>query len=182
MRITSGYLLNRKFEVPLNDVRPTMEAVREALFSSLGGHCNELSVLDLYSGTGSLGLEAWSRGAKSVTFVERNHLATETIRRNIDNLKTKELGVTRIICDDAIKYILETKDTFNLILADPPYDMTDAFEKTLSALSETAIFTKDGLLVYEMRKRQEWNLPSNWLLKRNKCYGKTRILILSQES
>ena len=181
MRITSGYLLNRKFEVPLNDVRPTMEAVREALFSSLGGHCNELSVLDLYSGTGSLGLEAWSRGAKSVTFVERNHLAIETIRRNIDNLKTKELGATRIICDDAIKYILETKDTFNLILADPPYDMTDAFEKTLSALSETAIFTEDGLLVYEMRKRQEWNLPSNWLFKRNKCYGKTRILILIRQ-
>ena len=109
-------------------------------------------------------------------------MAIETIRRNIDNLKTKELGVTRIICDDAIKYIRETKDTFNLILADPPYDMTDAFEKTLSALSETAIFTKDGLLVYEMRKRQEWNLPSNWLLKRDKCYGKTRILILSRES
>ena len=149
-----------------------MEAVREALFSSLGGHCNELSVLDLYSGTGSLGLEAWSRGAKSVTFVERNHLATETIRRNIDNLKTKELGVTRIICDDAIKYILETKDTFNLILADPPYDKFDynwLFNSCIKKLS------KNGKLVVEMKKNNF--IYDNCI---EKVYGDTKVLLYNR--
>ena len=182
MRITSGYLLNRKFEVPLNEVRPTMEAVREALFSSLGGHCSGLHILDLYAGTGSLGLEAWSRGAASITFVEKDHLAVKTIQRNIDNLHSKDLGSTDVVCEDAIKYLVKAKDKYDLIFADPPYDMVDAFEKTLSAISNAGIFTKSGMLVYEMRKKQEWNLPANWVLKRNKCYGKTRILILSQES
>jgi len=71
MRITSGILRNRRFNVPKQDVRPTQERVREAIFSSLGGTCEGMKVLDLFAGAGGLGLEAWSRGAESVTFVEK---------------------------------------------------------------------------------------------------------------
>ena len=75
MRITSGWLRNRRFEVPKGDVRPTMESVREALFSSLGGSCEGWRVLDLFAGSGALGLEAWSRGAEHVRFVEKQSAA-----------------------------------------------------------------------------------------------------------
>ncbi len=181
LRITSGHLRNRQFEVPHSEVRPTMEAVREAVFSSLGGKCNGLRVLDLYAGSGALGLEAWSRGAASVTFVEKHVQAVKQIERNVEKLQLDELGMAQVYCADAVHWVREAKTSFDLILADPPYDLEDAFEETLAAIGSASALSADGSVVYEMRSRQEWSIPSEWTLKRDKCYGKTRVLILKQE-
>ena len=181
MRITSGHLRNRQFKMPDSEVRPTMEAVREALFSSLGGHCNGLRVLDLYAGSGSLGLEAWSRGAASVTFVEKHSKVMKQIEQNVEQLRSAELGIAKVYCADAVRWVREAKMSFDLILADPPYDCEEAFEGTLSAIESASALTADGFVVYEMRSRQEWSLPSGWSVKRDKRYGKTRVLILNQE-
>ena len=181
VRITSGHLRNRQFEVPDSEVRPTMEAVREALFSSLGGHCNGLRVLDLYAGSGALGLEAWSRGAASVTFVEKHPSVMKQIEQNVEHLRSDELGIVKVYCADAVRWVREAKISFDLILADPPYDCAEAFEETLSAIESASALTADGFVVYEMRSRQEWSLPSGWSVKRDKRYGKTRVLILNQE-
>ena len=181
MRITSGYLRNRQFEVPDSEVRPTMEAVREALFSSLGGHCNGLHVLDLYAGSGALGLEAWSRGAASVIFVEKHVKVMKQIEQNVEQLQSDELGMARVYCADAVRWVREAKISFDLILVDPPYDCAEAFEETLSAIKSASALTADGFLVYEMRSTQEWSLPLGWSVKAEKRYGKTRVLILNQE-
>lgn len=181
VRITSGHLRNRQFEVPRSEVRPTMEAVREALFSSLGRHCNGLRVLDLYAGSGALGLEAWSRGAASVTFVEKHSKVMKQIEQNVEQLRSAELGEAQVYCADAVRWVRETKSSFDLILADPPYDCAEAFEETLSAIKSASALTADGFVVYEMRSRQECMLPSGWSVKRDKRYGKTRVLILNQE-
>ncbi len=181
MRITSGHLRNRQFEVPRSEVRPTMEAVREALFSSLGGHCNGLRVLDLYAGSGALGLEAWSRGAASVTFVEKHARVVKQVEQNVEQLRSDELGMAQVYCADAVHWVREAKVSFDLILADPPYDLADAFEETLAAIESASALSADGSVVYEMRNQYEWSLPPAWSVKRDKCYGKTRILILKQE-
>ena len=181
MRITSGHLRNRQFEVPRSEVRPTMEAVREALFSSLGGHCNGLRVLDLYAGSGALGLEAWSRGATSVTFVDKHMQVVKQIERNVEELQSDELGMAQVYCADAVRWVREAKTSFDLILVDPPYDLEDAFEEILAAIGSASALSADGSVVYEMRSRQEWSMPSEWTLKRDKCYGETRVLILKQE-
>ena len=181
MRITSGYLRNRQFEVPRSEVRPTMEAVREAMFSSLGGQCNGLRVLDLYAGSGALGLEAWSRGAASVTFVEKHAGVVKQLEKNVERLRSDEVGATNVYCADALRWMREAKMPFDLILADPPYDLADAFEETLATIESASALTADGFVVYEMRNRQEWSLSPVWSVKRDKCYGKTRVLILKQE-
>lgn len=164
--------------MPDNEVRPTMAAVREAVFSSLGGRCDGLKVLDLYAGSGALGMEAWSRGAESVTFVEQHSLVHKNLISNIESLKHDDLGETRCYKSDAVRWLSRAHGAFDLILADPPYDLPDAMEKTLAGILEHSVLTDDGILVYEMRSKGDPVISDDWDVLRDKRYGKTRVLIL----
>ena len=179
MRITSGILRNRKFEVPKQEVRPTMEAVREAIFSSLGGSCNGLKVLDLFAGSGALGMEAWSRGAESVTFVEKNSNVWKNLQSNIQHLECDDLGKTKCVRAEAIGWLERGVGPFDLILADPPYDLPDALQQTLDGIARHCILTEGGTLVYELRLRGDFEVSKDWKILRDKKYGKTRVLILT---
>lgn len=178
MRITSGILKNRQFNVPKQEVRPTMEAVREAVFSSLGGSCEGLKVLDVFAGSGALGLEAWSRGAGSVTFVEQHPAVLKTLQQNIQSLEGPELGKTTCIKANAIKWLEQAGERFDLILADPPYDLPDAPQQTLEGIVRHSALTEDGTLVYELRSRGAIEISGEWNVLRDKKYGKTRVLML----
>lgn len=181
MRITSGLLRNRRFNVPKQEVRPTKERVREAIFSSLGGNCTGLKVLDLFAGAGSLGLEAWSRGAESVTFIEQSSLVLKTLQENIQTLGCDELGKAKSIRADAIRFLgraFEAFEAFDLIFADPPYDLPDAMAQTLEGIVEHSVLTDGGILVYELRSSDAFEVSSEWELMRDKVYGDTRILML----
>lgn len=178
MRITSGILRNRRFIVPQQEVRPTKEQVREAVFSSLGGSCSGMRVLDLFAGAGGLGLEAWSRGATSVIFVEQNSAVCRNLQQNIDALKMDELGAAECIQADALRYLSRITAPFDLVLADPPYDLPDALAQTLHGIAEHSVLTQDGLLVYELRSSDAYEIPDRWSMLRDKTYGDTRILML----
>jgi len=179
MKITSGILRNRQFKVPKQEVRPTKGQVREAVFSSLGGSCDGLKVLDLFAGSGGLGLEAWSRGAESVTFVEQNSTVWKNLKENIQILESHELGQTDCIKADVFRFLPRTgAAAFDLILADPPYDLSDALEKTLNGIREHSILTADGMLVYELRSSDAFEVSNGWKLVKDKVYGDTRILML----
>ena len=178
MRITSGILRNRRFEVPNEEVRPTMESVREAIFSSLGGTCAALKVLDLFAGSGALGMEAWSRGADSVTFVEQHPKVFSNLQKNIQALESDELGKTKCIKGDALRWLSRAGESFDLILADPPYDLPNACVETLAGIVEHSVLTADGILVYELRSRGPVEISDDWKILRDKKYGKTRVLIL----
>jgi 16S rRNA (guanine966-N2)-methyltransferase len=178
MRITSGILRNRRFNVPKQEVRPTREQVREAMFSSLGGSCEGLKVLDLFAGAGSLGLEAWSRGAESVAFVEQNAKVWKNLQQNIQALENDQLGIVKCIKADAIRYLNRVRESYDLILADPPYDLPDAMAQTLSGIVEHSVLTDDGVLVYELRSSDAFEVPAEWKLLRDKDYGDTRVLML----
>jgi len=170
-------LRNRRFNVPKTEVRPTMEAVREAVFSSLG-RVEGLKVLDLFAGSGALGMEAWSRGAESVTFVEQHPAVFRNLQQNIEDLQERGLGKTNVFKNDAVKWLSRAGEQFDLILADPPYDLPDAMENTLAGIAAHSVLTPDGMLVYEMRSKGDPVISDDWEVLRDKKYGKTRVLVL----
>jgi len=182
MRITSGFLKNRRFQVPKEAVRPTKGQVREAIFSSLGGRCDGLRILDLFAGAGGLGLEAWSRGAELVVFVEKNRKVHQTLKKNIEQLQHDELGRVDCVCGDAIRFLRTPPVPFDLIFADPPYDLPDAMKQTLCGIRDHSVLTTGGTVVYELRSSAPFEIPKEWSLLRNKVFGAARVLMLKLES
>lgn len=164
--------------MPQQEVRPTQERVREALFSSLGERWEGLRVLDLFAGSGSLGLEAWSRGAEAVVFVEQHAAVWRNLQQTIESLKSDELGAVHCMKADVFRYLTRSGGSFELIFADPPYDLPEAFEQTLSGIIEHSVLTDDGVLVYELRSSDPFEIPGAWKLLRDKVYGDTRVLVL----
>ncbi len=137
-----------------------------------------MKVLDLFAGAGGLGLEAWSRGAESITFIEQNTGVWSNLQENIQSLDNDDLGAARCIKADAIRFLGQVDEPFDLILADPPYDLPDAMAQTLAGIVEHSVLTEDGLLVYELRSSDAFEVSKNWKLLRDKVYGDTRVLML----
>src|SRR5690349_24319683 len=120
MRVVGGVAGGIPLHVPRqagNDLRPTMDMVKNAIFSVLGDSVEGTRVLDLFAGVGGLGIEALSRGAASCVFVESDKRACESIRRNLE--KTRLVG--EIVCADAMRWLERNASVFDLILIDPPY-------------------------------------------------------------
>jgi 16S rRNA (guanine966-N2)-methyltransferase len=135
MRIIAGTFRGRRLKVPKRDVRPTADRVKEAAFSILNAEIPGASVLDLFAGSGSLGLEALSRGASSVEFVEIARGAEKTLRENIETLSAGDS--CDVIRGDAIRFVRGlAKHSYGIPFADPPYDsgfgvtLRDEFRET----------------------------------------------------
>ena len=178
MRITSGILKGRKFKVPKEGVRPTTERTREAVFSSVAAYVPGARVLDLFAGAGGLGLEAWSRGAASVTAVEKVSRHWKNLQANFQTLEpTEGLGSYEVVRADVYDYLKRPVGPFDLIFADPPYDEVDV-PKLLDALGD--VLAPDGLLVFEMGKRDPYTLPPGWALLKEKKYSSTKVIFLER--
>ena len=177
MRITGGIHRGRILKVPDGlEVRPTQDRVREALFSILMHDVAGARFLDIFAGSGSVGFEAVSRGAASVTFVERNARHIACIRSNAAMLKL----TPEIIQADAYRY-LETfaGAPFDIVYADPPYALGEeqGFEKVLENLAARNVLKPGGLFIAETTFRISAGDLPGWDLCRDREYGKTRILI-----
>ena len=151
MRIVSGSAKGRVLAAPLSDdvIRPTADRVRETIFNVLGQRCDGLTVLDLFAGTGALGLEAASRGAVKVVLVDRGREALALCRANTDALKFTDR--VEIIAADAISTIKSLglkKRVFELVFADPPYKH-QAGVALLEALLAAKIVSPEGVAVIE---------------------------------
>ena len=120
MRITSGILGGRQIAVPPGPVRPTQDKVRQALFSILGGRVAGCRFLDLYAGSGSVGIEAWSRGADLVTWVELDHRTARVLRQNAGMCGAGG----RVLVGDSLRVLKKGLENcpFDIIFADPPYE------------------------------------------------------------
>lgn len=179
MRITGGTLGGRRLEVSPT-IRPTQDMVRQAVFSALAAVVPGAKVLDLFAGSGSLGLEAWSRGAGSVCWVEGDGRTSAILKKNIETLAGRgpELSVVRA---DALAFLERQaagRGPWDLILADPPYDRegrVNWLEKTLSALSVAPILAPDGILVFEMSREETAIATPGWELFWERTYGGTRV-------
>jgi 16S rRNA (guanine966-N2)-methyltransferase len=152
LRVIAGSARGRKLAAPLGDrVRPTKDMVREAMFSALDarGALVDATVLDLYAGTGALGIEAISRGASMVTFVERDRRAQALIARNLAHCGvTDGYDIIRALVVHAIGNFVSA--SFDIILFDPPYD--DAPEEAMAAAGE--VLAPGGVLVLEHARRR----------------------------
>ena len=170
MRIVAGSRKGHRIDAPTGVVtRPTGDRVREAAFN-LVGPVDGASVLDLYAGSGAMGLEALSRGAASAVFVESDRDACQTIKRNLD-----KLGLTgaEIVCSDALRFLSAERRRFDLILVDPPYDMVESVAVRL-ALYLPAVVAENGLVVLESSSRDEPQLPP-LELRTSRRYGSARV-------
>ena len=171
MRIVAGSFKGRRLHAPSGpDTRPTADRVREALFSILGpldGEC----VLDLFAGSGALGLEALSRGAAAAVFVDSDARAVDAIRRNLDAVRA-EASVHR---REALAYLRSARDgPFALVFLDPPYSSASELAAPLSE-ALPAVLSETARIVSESDKRNplELTLP----LVDERAYGDTRIAI-----
>jgi 16S rRNA (guanine966-N2)-methyltransferase len=138
----------------------------------------DASVLDLFAGSGALGIECLSRGARSAVLVERDARAVETIRHNLSVLDPMVAGAATVVRADAVSY-LASAGRFDLVLADPPYDF-DAWPAVLERLA-----TRAGLLVAETgtgRGSVPWSPGSRWETVKEKRYGSTLVSIVHPES
>jgi 16S rRNA (guanine966-N2)-methyltransferase len=170
VRVVAGEFRGRRLAAPRGvRTRPTADRVREALFSMLGD-VSGLRVLDLFAGSGALGIEALSRGADFVAFVDRDPRAVAAIRRNLD-----AVGVTApVVQGHALTFIREDQTPYDLVFIDPPYDSASRLAGPL-AERLPAITVKGARIVTESDKRMPLELPLTLLTER--IYGDTRIAI-----
>lgn len=185
MRLTGGEHNGRILKVPADGTRPTQDKVRAAIYSSLAALVPGARALDLFAGTGALGLEAWSRGAAWVEWVESGKNALRALR---DNLKT--LGVPsaagRVLASDVFKLLGFpcAGEGFDLVLADPPYAEAKAngWQMKLAGLLAGNGWVKPGgVFVFETEGRDPLPEFPGWRLARDKTYGSTRVLIWVRE-
>jgi 16S rRNA (guanine966-N2)-methyltransferase len=176
MRIIAGIARGMTLAVPRGDkTRPTSDRTREAIFSSLGDRVANAVVLDLFAGTGGLGLEAASRGARSVTFVEQNRGALECLRRNVESAK-KYLSVElEVLPEEVFRCLRRWHRQFDLVFADPPYG--EYPQQLLQQAALPGVLTENGLFVLELAKRDRLEIPP-WQVVRDAIYGDTRVVFL----
>jgi 16S rRNA (guanine966-N2)-methyltransferase len=178
-RIIGGVAGGRRITVPAgNGTRPTADRVREALFSSLEaefGSFDGLHVLDLYSGSGAIGLEALSRGAERVVLVESDRKAAEVIAANI---KAVGLPGATLLTRPVEKVAVgnDPGSPIDLVFADPPYKLeTEQLQDVLTALAANGWLADDAVVVVERAKREPWDWPEGFAALRDRKYGEARL-------
>ena len=181
MRVIAGIAKGRVLKTPASITRPTMDRVRAAIFSMLGERVPGARLLDLFSGTGAMGIEALSRGAHAVTFIDQDKKSTEVIRQNLE--LTKLRGEIKQV--DVISFLKHQQDCFDLIFADPPYASnadSDWISKLLATPELLNAIAEDGLLILECEKKQL--LAETLELEKiiDRTYGVTRIVIMRRKN
>jgi 16S rRNA (guanine966-N2)-methyltransferase len=180
LRIVAGNWRSRLLDIAdVEGLRPTPERIRETLFNWLSPHIHGAHCLDLFAGTGALGLEALSRGAGSAVFVERSSVAARQLERNIAALGATAATVRQ---QDAHDYLCSRPEArFDLVFLDPPF-AADLLEETCRLLAAQELLA-DGALVYleQERSSPEPELPDGWQIIKNKTAGMVRYMLAQVE-
>ena len=182
MRIIAGEFRSRKLNTLAGDnTRPTLDKVREAIFSSLGGYFQGGEMLDLFAGSGSVGLESLSRGMDKAYFCDMNRQAIKVIESNIKALKVEKR--TQVYCLNYKSMLSKMQNhTFGLVYLDPPYALK-VIEEILCFLDEHNMIDTYGSVVVESAKEDVYNERYGTLVKvKEKEYGITRITYFEKES
>ncbi len=180
VRVVAGARRSRRLRVPSDStVRPTSEMVREAIFDSLGPVAG-LVVLDLFAGTGAMGLEALSRGAKRCVFVEADRAVAAVLRQNIHDLEYE--AESRVMVADyrvALQGFSQAGERFDLLFVDPPYKMLTEAEVSLEPFM-ACILEEGGVVVVESEKGSRPTLGAVPVFDR--VYGDTRVTMVTVEN
>jgi 16S rRNA (guanine966-N2)-methyltransferase len=180
MRIIGGEFRSRLIEMPKGvEIRPTQDKVRQAIFNVLGNSLSELNVLELFAGSGAFGIEAISRGAKHVTFVDNNGICIKTIEKNLESLQIP-IDKFEVVWANAISIfprMHKEGSQYDLIFLDPPYYKNIA-RKCLSNIDDYDILSPRSLVVIEHFKKDSLAFElKSLVLEKEKQYGDTVISI-----
>ena len=176
LRIVAGNWRSRLLDIAdVEGLRPTSERIRETLFNWLAPHIHGARCLDLFAGTGALGLEALSRGAASAVFVERDAVAEQRLRNNVDLLGADN---AEIVSGDARDFLRsDSAGPFNIVFLDPPF-AGNLLGETCRLLVESCQLA-DGALIYleDEGSREETELPQGWKVLKQKTAGNVRYML-----
>ena len=186
MRIIGGKYKGLKLIQPNgNNIRPTSDRLKESLFSIITSNkykinINDCNVLDICSGTGSLGIESFSRGAVSVYFIDKDYRSINLIYKNISklNIDYKFQNKIKIIKDEATKALKNINKIFQIVLIDPPYN-SNIIEKCLFTLRELNLINENSYIFAESSKTGNFNYDGYQILD-VKLYGNSKLTILRQ--
>lgn len=178
MRVITGLARGKRLKEPSNyDIRPTTDKVKESIFNIIQFDIEGRRVLDLFAGTGQLGIECLSRGAKDVTFVDQSKEAISIVK---SNLKTCGLE-GRVVHEDSIAF-LKRGGQYDVIILDPPY-ATDLINKALSVINSVDILSEGGIIVCESSREKELPaMQSPYFMKKSYNYGKVKITTYGKET
>jgi len=187
MRIISGKFRGRKLiKFNKEGIKPTADKVRESIFNIVISYLKineknnnlpfeKFNVLDIFAGTGALGLESISRGAENVTFIEKSKDNLRVLYKNIDHLKvSKKVKIIK----RSIRMVKKIDGKFDLIFMDPPYQMDLIIKKTLKKILDFKIIKKETLIILEYAKRKKLNIPKDFKVIKKKDYGNSSLKLI----
>lgn len=178
MKIISGKYKGRIIEgFDINGTRPTMDRVKESLFAMIQPWIKESIVLDLFAGSGNLGIEALSEGAKEIYLVDKNKKAYQIMHKN---LKALEITTQNIYLKDyqkALDIFKDQEKRFDIIFIDPPYQ-TDLVQRSISLIIEKELLNKEGIIIAESDKLEKVIYPRQLQIVKSKKYGDKWVVIL----
>ena len=187
MRIISGKFRSRKLiKFNKEGIKPTTDKMRESIFNIVISYLKineknnnlpfeKFNVLDIFAGTGALGLESISRGAEHVTFIEKSRDNLSVLYKNIDHLNVSEK--VKII-KRSISKVKKIDGKFDLIFMDPPYQMDLIIKKTLKKILDFKIIKKETLIILEYAKRKKINIPKDFEVIKKKDYGNSSLKLI----
>lgn len=182
LRVISGKVRGLKLDTPKNDdVRPTTDRVKESLFNIINSYIMDSRVLDLFAGTGSLGIECLSRGASKCVFVDVSKESIKIVNSNIKKARVEnESVVINADFKEAIKR-LEGKEKFDVIFMDPPY-YKDMFVKALESVDNANLLDEDGIIMIEHDTKDSFPETIGRLIQsKSKKYGNTTLTFYKME-
>jgi 16S rRNA (guanine966-N2)-methyltransferase len=187
IRIISGKFRGRKLKAPAGlDIRPTLDRVKESIFNVLGERIIDAEVLDLFSGTGSLGLESLSRGCSLVYFIDNNIQSINLIRYNTDKIATgqKDTGEFRIVKKDVRQYLRFCNDKkWDIIFIDPPYRISgDVMRDIFDCIAAKGAADCNTIIIYEFffKRRIETEIERLKVVKRS-FFGDKEVAYLKKD-
>ena len=180
MKVISGLYKGRNLEgYNLDGTRPTMDRVKESLFAMIQDYLEDSIVLDLFSGSGNLGIEALSNGSNEAYLVDNNKKAYETIKKNINTINIENAKVLNLDYKKALLYFKDNNNKFNIIFLDPPYK-TDYIENSIKLIDEYNLIDNDGIIICESSSLDKIIYSNNYKEIKNKKYGDKYIVIISK--
>lgn len=183
MRIIAGSAKGIRLATPKNrGVRPTLDRVRESLFNILAPRLADALVLDLFAGTGAVGIEALSRGAETAWFIDNDDRALSLVRQNLRLAKVEKQGrVLRRNLPGGLRDWTPAKGPFDIIYADPPHKFDD-FQGLSGLVQQHGLLKSSGLLVLEHSSRRDVKLAGPWHATRTQRFGETMLSFYTLEA
>lgn len=180
MRVIAGLAKGRQLRVPQTSVRPTTGMIRGVIFSMLGSRIEGAEVLDLFAGSGALGIEALSRGAASVDFVDQNQRSCTTIRENLKAIGLDSQG--HVYCGKASRAIDFVSKQYDLVFLDPPY-ADPSLDRIMEQLASSAVVKPTTMVVVSHSSRRRLK-PSygHFGTAKERCHGDTCVSFLQSEA